>query len=145
MAVTIAQQYFLDPIGGQVFADPVMNVCGHSYNKTVLYQWKDLTKKNECPLCRTGLQTLIVNRLLQQAAKLVLDPPYREYTQVDQVTNDEHREIIEGAIAHITKRREQDQCAAIPSKLDPYFGSGAFGSLTKLCTGVTDDCISLFR
>jgi hypothetical protein len=124
MTIAIAQQYFLDPISGKFLTDPVINHCGHSYSRASLNQWKAHTKHNECPFCLAPFESLIDNVLIRQAVAIASALPHKEYTRVDQFT-DEDREIVEVAIAQITKRRELDQAGNIPSKLDPYFGSSA--------------------
>jgi len=130
MTIPIAQQYFIDPIGGKLLADPVLNHCDHFYSRAPLNQWKVLTKQDQCPFCKAPFQGLLDDALLQQASVLVSTPPHREYTRVDQFIG-ENREIVELAIAHITQRRERDQAEQIPSKLDPYLGSNILDQATK--------------
>lgn len=122
MTISIVRQYFLDPIGGEPFADPILNHCGHSYSRVLLDRWKAHTNQNACPLCKAPFQSLIDNEILRQAADIASVPANRNYTRVDQFA-DEDREIIEVAIAQITQQRELDQSSNVPSKLDPYFKS----------------------
>lgn len=126
MATAIAQQFFLDPISGKPLGDEnstvMINQCGHFYNDSTLRRWLNETKQRKCPLCQASIQSLIEAALIGQAAAIVNTSTHREYTQLNQFT-DEDRETVEAAIQDISKKRASDTANNTPVRLDPYFGS----------------------
>ena len=120
---TLATQWFLDPISGKPFTDPLMNHCGHSYDKVSLEQWKTKEKEtqNICPLCRAPIQALIHNLLLQQAASIASSPDHKNFTEANQL-DDESQEIIGRAIQAISQQRARDELNNTPIRLTPYLG-----------------------
>ncbi len=120
---TLVNQWFLDPISGKPFSEPVTNQCGHSYSKRSLEKWNEKEKKNECPLCRAPIQMLIKNVLFEQAVAYVSDESNKNFTSTNQFT-DEERGVVESAIQAISQQQTRDASASIPTRLTPYFSEG---------------------
>ena len=48
---------FVDPITENIYVDPVMTPCGHTFEKQELLKWFDMpTGGNTCPTCRTAVK-----------------------------------------------------------------------------------------
>lgn len=118
---TALRDTFTDPISLEVMTDPVMNSCGHSFERSQINGWMAREVENkpvpECPLCRKPIRNLIPNILLRDALAVLADPANTSLTRVEELT-DEERDQVQAAINNVFAQRARDEENGIPTRLE---------------------------
>jgi len=113
-------EIFIDPISLERMHDPIINQCGHTYERTQIEGW--IARKVQagevanCPLCRLPVAGLIPNLILGQALEILDAPVNALTTRIEELTGEE-QEQISAAINIVIQRRQQDQASGIPDRL----------------------------
>lgn len=129
---------FIDPISLELLRDPVINGCGHSYERGQIDGWRahkvSLGVVPDCPLCRAPLDNLIPNRLLRDALGVMNDPDNGGFENIEDLTTEE-QEQVQNAIDAIRQRRQADQANGVPDRLpEPQSFLQKFSSAVKECS-----------
>lgn len=111
---------FIDPISHTRMTDPVINDCGHTFERGQLNGWnqKNITPGSVplCPLCKEPIKNLVPNMLIQYALE-ILDSPDNEAVNNISELFEEDQMTVQRAIQHITDRRTVDISRGIPDRL----------------------------
>jgi hypothetical protein len=116
------KELFTDPITYEVMQNPVINTCGHSFDRESVADWIQQCDRrhqpHECPLCRAPINLPLPNNIILQHALEVLDnPENRDVGDAEQLIDDDERKRIEIAVSHINDQRARNAANDIPNEL----------------------------
>jgi hypothetical protein len=108
---------FIDPISHEFMSEPVINSCGHTFEKKSMDGW--IVENGPvplCPLCSAPICGLVTNLLFRNAINILVDPDNALKYEIKDLS-DEEQDELNPAIDSIQKRRESDRQAGIPDRL----------------------------
>lgn len=106
---------FSCPISYGILSDPVMDPCGHTFERVMIVEW--LREHNHCPLSRRPITTasLVPNLILRQALEILAH--HTEALSDQSGLSAEDREVVSLATSHINHQRTQNEANGIPSRV----------------------------